>query len=330
MRSLTILEGQANTEAFVAYLLTQNISTHVEPTDSDKTRWEVWIRDEDKLPQAQQELQQFLADPGNPRYQQAVRDARSILKEQREQAAARQRNIQTPREISRNSMFGGVLPPLTLTLIVLCSVLSVVSEFAKPRSRLGNSIVKQLMFADMVKYERTKDPAVSLKDYQWWRVLTPMFLHGHPFHLIMNMLALASLGRIAERLEGSKRYFVLIIALAIGSHLPQGLLPQNLFGIQGLSGSPSFVGISGVVLGLFGYIATKTYLRRDIGFTLSPTSYFMVGLILFLGFAGDIAGTGGAGGMKMANFAHLGGLITGIVIGWLMSNPSFDRRRRES
>jgi membrane associated rhomboid family serine protease len=227
-------------------------------------------------------------------------------------------------------MFGGVLPPLTLTLIILCSVLSIVSEFAKPRSRLGNSIVKQLMFADMVKYERTKDPAVSLKDYQWWRVLTPMFLHGHPFHLIMNMLALASLGRIAERLEGSKRYFVLIIALAIGSHLPQGLLPQNLFGIQGLSGSPSFVGISGVVLGLFGYIATKTYLRRDIGFTLSPTSYFMVGLILFLGFAGDIAGTGGAGGMKMANFAHLGGLITGIVIGWLMSNPSFDRRRRES
>lgn len=329
MRSLTILEGQANTEAFVAYLLTQNISTHVEPTDTDKTRWEVWIRDEDKLPQAQQELHQFLADPGNPRYQQAVRDARSILKEQREQSAQRQRNIHTPREIQRNSMFGGVLPPLTLTLIILCSVLSVLSEFSTPRSRFGNSIVKQLMFADMSKYKETKDPAVSLKQYQFWRVLTPMFLHGHPLHLIMNMLALASLGRITERLEGSMRYFILIIALAIGSHLPQGLLPQNLFGIQGLSGSPSFVGISGVVLGLFGYIATKTYLRRDLGFSLSPTSYFMVGLILFLGFAGDISGND-TGGMKMANFAHLGGLITGIVIGWLMSNPSLDRRHRDS
>jgi GlpG protein len=326
MRSLTTLDGQANTEAFVAYLLTRNISTHVEPTDESKIRWEVWIRDEDKLPQAQQELDQFLANPGDARYQQAVRDARSILKEQRDQAASRQRNIQTPREINRNSMFGGSLPPITLTLIILCSVLSVVSNFSKPRGSLGNSIVKQLMFADMNKYERTKDPAVSLKEYQWWRVLTPMFLHGDPIHLIMNMLALASLGRITERLEGSMRYFALIIAFAIGSHLPQGLLPQNILGIQGLSGTPVFVGISGVVLGLFGYIATKTYLRRDLGFALSPSSYFMVGLILFLGFAGDIAGSGG--GLRMANFAHLGGLVTGIVVGWVMSSPSFDRYRR--
>lgn len=326
MRSLTVLEGQANTESFVAYLLTRNISTHVEPTDTTKTRWEVWIRDEDRLDEAQQELAQFLADPANTRYQQAVRDARTILKEQQEQAAARQRNIQTPREIYRNSMFAGSLPPITLALIILCSVLSVASNFSSPRSRLGNSIVKQLMFVDMARYERTKDPAVSLKDYQWWRVLTPMFLHGHPFHLIMNMLALASLGRIAERLEGSLRYLLLIIAFAIGSHLPQGLLPQNILGIQGLSGTPVFVGISGVVLGLFGYIATKTYLRRDLGFSLSPSSYFMVGLILFLGFAGDIAGSGG--GMKMANFAHLGGLVTGIAIGWVMSSPTLDRFRR--
>lgn len=327
MRSLTTLDGQANTEAFVAYLLTRNISTHVEPTDESKSRWEVWIRDEDKLPEAQQELDLFLLDPGNPRYQQAVRDARSILKEQRDQAAARQRNIQTPREIQRNSSFGGAIPPLTLTLIILCSVLSVLSNFSKPRSPLGNSIVKQLMFADLNKYERTKDPAVSLKEYQWWRVLTPMFLHGDPIHLIMNMLALASLGRITERLEGSMRFFALIIAFAIGSHLPQGLLPQNILGIRGLSGTPVFVGISGVVLGLFGYIATKTYLRRDLGFALSPSSYFMVGLILFLGFAGDIAGSGG--GLRMANFAHLGGLVTGIAIGWVMSSPSFDRYRRK-
>jgi GlpG protein len=325
MRSLTVLEGQANAEAFVAYLLTRNISTHVEPTDATKIRWEIWIRDEDRLDEAQQELAQFLAEPDNSRYQQAVRDARTILKEQRDQAASRQRNIQTPREIYRNSMFGGVLPPLTLTLIILCSVLSVASNFSNPRNRFGNSIVKQLMFVDMNKYERTKDPAISLKEYQWWRVLTPMFLHGHPFHLIMNMLALASLGRIVERLEGSLRYLLLIIAFAIGSHLPQGLLPQNILGIQGLSGTPVFVGISGVVLGLFGYIAIKTYLRRDLGFSLSPSSYFMVGLILFLGFAGDIAGSGG--GMKMANFAHLGGLVTGIAVGWVMSSPTLDRFR---
>jgi GlpG protein len=326
MRSLTIIEGQADVEAFVAYLLTRDVSTHVEPIDADKTRWEVWIRDEDKLAFAQSELEQFLANPSDSRYQQAVRDARSILREKREDAAARQRNVRTSRDVYRQSMFGGSLPTLTLTLIILCCVLSILSSFSSPRAtnRLGVSIVKQLKFVDRSKYERTKDPAISIKEYQWWRIFTPMFLHGNPFHLIMNMFALASLGRLVERLEGSLRYFLLILVFALGSHLLQGLLPENVLGIRGLSGSPEFVGISGVVLGLFGYIATKTYLRRDLGFALSSASYFMVGLILFLGFAGDIAGTGG--GTKLANFAHLGGLVTGCIAGWLMSNPLFDRR----
>ncbi len=326
MRSLTTIEGQARAEAFVAYLLTQNISTHVEPSDPTRTHWDVWIRDEDRLAAAQQELRLFEANPDDPRYQQAIRDARTILKEQRDESLARQRNLRTGRDLYQNSMLSGRLPPLTLTLIVLCCVFSILSSFSspKPSNPLGMSIVKQLKFADMQKYQATKDPAVSLKEFQLWRIFTPMFLHGDPFHLIMNMLALASLGRVTERLERTPRYALLILIFALGSHLPQGLLPESILGIRGLSGSPNFVGISGVVLGLFGYIATKTYLRRDLGFSLSTQSYFMVGLILLLGFGGDI--TGNVGNLRMANFAHLGGLLTGIAVGWIMSNPFFDRK----
>jgi membrane associated rhomboid family serine protease len=52
----------------------------------------------------------------------------------------------------------------------------------------------------------------------------------------------------------------------------------------------------------------------------------MVGIILVLGFAGDV--TGKAGGLQMANFAHLGGLVTGMAVGWIMANPVFDSRTR--
>jgi GlpG protein len=326
MRSLTTIEGQARAEAFVAYLLTQDISTHVEAIDPEQTMWEVWIRDEDKVALAAEELRQFQANPDDPKYFQAVKDAKTILKEQRDNARQRQRHIQTSRDISKNSMLAGSIPALTMALVILCSIFSILSEFSapKPTNRLGSSIVKQLKFVDMTQYEKSKDPAVSLKQYQWWRIFTPMFLHGDPFHLIMNMLALVSLGRLTERLEGMTRYALLILLFALGSHLPQGLLPSNLFGINGLSGSPNFVGISGVIMGLFGYIAVKTYLRPDLGIALAPSAYIMVAVILFIGFAGDIAGK--VGNLHMANFAHLGGLLTGLLLGWIMSRPQLDRR----
>jgi hypothetical protein len=244
MRSLTTIEGQARAEAFVAYLLTQNISTHVEPTDASKTHWEVWIRDEDRLVQAQEEWRRFESNPENPVYQQAVREARSILKEKRDEAVARQRNIRTNRDVVQNSMFNGRLPPLTLTLIILCCVFSILSSFSspKPSNRLGTSIVKQLKFVDMAKFEKTQDPAASLKAFELWRIFTPMFLHGDPFHLIMNMLALASLGRLTERLERTPRYLWLILACAIGSHCLKACCRRTSSESAGYPGPPTLWG----------------------------------------------------------------------------------------
>jgi len=335
MRCLTTIEGKNQAEVFVAYLLTLDISTHVEPaqsessagavdaqgspTDPSKQLWEVWVRNEDRMSLAQVALAEFQSNPNDPKYAAALKQANSILKEKLQEAKARQGNIKTTRDLSRNSLVGGKTPPLTLTLLILCCVLSLLSSFSQPepQNRLGNSIVKQLKFVDMNRFNETKDPAVSIKKGEWWRVFTPAFLHGDPFHLLMNMFALFSLGGLVERLEGTRRYAWIVLLLAIGSHLPQGLLKENIWNIQGLSGSPNFVGISGVIMGLFGYIAMKTYLRPELGFSLSPQSFFMVGIILVLGFAGDIAGS--VGNLHMANFAHLGGLLSGLLLGWLMS-----------
>lgn len=328
MRSLTTIEGKSDAEAFVAYLLTLGISTHVEPasipsmvpvgTSQQADTWEVWIKSEDRLAQAKEELKAFQANPKDPKYSLALRQAKEILKDQREEARLRQRNIQSPRlDSSRSSMLSGRLPPLTLTLIVLCCIFGLLSNFSNPsrENRLGESIVKQLKFVDMNLYAKDKDPAASLKKGEFWRVLTPAFLHGSPIHLLMNMLALASLGRLVERLVGLRRYAMLLILIALGSHLPQGLLGENLLGIKGVSGTPNFVGISGVVMGLFGYIAIKTKMHPELGFSLSPSSYLMVGFLLVVGFAGDIFG--GRNDMPMANVAHLGGLVTGAILGFL-------------
>lgn len=328
MRSLTTIEGKSDAEAFVAYLLTLGISTHVEPTSPPSMgnalesarpeAWEVWIKNEDLMAQAKEELATFLANPKDPKYSAALKQANQILRNQREEARLRQRNIQSPRlDDNRSSMFSGRLPPLTLTLIVLCCVFGLLTSFSQPspENRLGLSIVKQLKFVDMGLYSKSKDPAASLKRGEYWRVFTPAFLHGDPLHLLMNMLGLASLGRIVERMIGLRRYALLLVLLAAGSHLPQGLLGENLFGFKGLSGSPNFVGISGVIMGLFGYVAVKTKMRPDLGFALSTQAYFMVGILLVLGFAGEMFGK--VGNLHMANFAHLGGLVAGAILGFL-------------
>ena len=343
MRSLTTIDGKPDAEAFVAYLLTMGISTHVEPASDPLSKrfkenpsgntqedppgisltrptdaWEVWIKNEDRLPQAKEELKTFLANPKDPKYAAALKQANLILREQRQEAKLRQRNIQSPNlGDQRTSMFSGKLPPLTLTLLILCCVFSLLTAFSTPanENRLGLSIVKQLKFVDMDLFAKTNDPTASLQRGELWRIFTPAFLHGSPLHLLMNMLGLASLGRLAERLVGIRRYAVLLLLIAAGSHLTQGLLGENVLGIQGLSGSPNFVGISGVVMGLFGYIAVKSRMRPDLGFGLSGQSYFMVGILLVMGFAGDIFGK--EGGLQMANFAHLGGLVAGAILGLL-------------
>ena len=315
MRHLTTITGKSKAETFVAYLLTQDILTHVE-SNSDQNEWDIWIRDEDRLEIAKQEYLQFQASPEDAKYRSAVDQAKVILKEKRQKSSERQKNVQYTTSRVNPNLFGGSLPPLTLTLIILCVFLGLVTEFSHPDAKnwLGNFVMKQLMFVDLNLYLKTGDAAASLKQGELWRILTPAFLHGHAIHLLFNMLSLASLGRLTERLEGIGRYAVIMLLIALGSHLLQGLMPVKWFG------TPNFVGISGVIFGLLGYMGTKTTLRPDLGFQLPAQVYLMTGLILVFGF------TGGTGDFQLANLAHLGGLVTGVAIGFVMSDRRFDRR----
>ncbi|MCY2983452.1 MAG: rhomboid family intramembrane serine protease [Planctomycetota bacterium] len=315
MRHLTTITGKSNAESFVAYLLTQNIPTHVEPT-SDANEWDVWIRDEDKLELAKKEYQQFAASPEDARYDHAIDHAKAIIREKKQKSIEYQKNTSyaIPRSRVSPNMFGGSLPPLTLTLIIVCVILSLASEFTHATGEFGGSIVKQLLFVDLESYQGTGDPAASIKQGEVWRIFTPAFLHGDPLHLLFNMLSLASLGRLIERLEGIGRFAFMVFLIAMVSHLLQGLMPVKWYG------SPNFVGISGVVFGLLGYIATKTNLRPDLGIYLPSQVYLMTGLILVFGF------TTSTKGFALANLAHVGGLVAGIVIGFVMSDRRFDVR----
>lgn len=162
-----------------------------------------------------------------------------------------------------------------------------------------------------------------LIDYesQWWRFVTPIFLHVQlpglgPLHLLTNMYGLFMLGPYVEKLYGSARFVVFWIltgiAGVVASYLTvrpgsaNGALGQYLFKQYD---SPS-AGASGALFGLMGvlFVFGIKYrhelpegLKRAFGTGLLPTLL----VNLFIGYV--------ARGF-IDNAAHLGGLVSGMAL----------------
>ena len=141
---------------------------------------------------------------------------------------------------------------------------------------------------------------------EWWRLITPMFIHFSPTHLIFNSLWIYILGREIEQLDGKIIFIFLILFTSASSNYLQ----------YSFSGPSLFGGLSGVVYGLLGYcFVSETFLRIN-KFSFPPAIYIFMFVWLLIGFTGflDLLGFG-----KIANFAHLGGLLSGILSGYIFS-----------
>lgn len=309
MRCLGEISGRRYAECFVAHLLVNNVSTHIETSgDASLDRWEVWVRDEDRLAFAVDELKAFTANPDDPRYAGAIEQASQLIRAQEQKRLQAAKNIRTIEPVVRPNMLGsGRLPPLTLTLLILCIALGLLSNFGNPgpNNTIGITIFQQLSFIEPGLYDPAKgNAAASLLQGQVWRAVTPALLHGDIFHLAMNMFGLVIFGRILERLMGTPRFAAFVFVLALVPNLFQGLMPESLHG------SPYFVGISGVIYGFLGYVWIRSSLNPGFGISVPfPFIVLAVGSIA-LGLSGAIPG------WRLADLCHLGGLLVGLLVGY--------------
>ncbi|MCK2182481.1 rhomboid family intramembrane serine protease [Halomonas getboli] len=147
---------------------------------------------------------------------------------------------------------------------------------------------------------------------QVWRLLSPAFLHFGWMHLIFNMLWLWVFGRQVESLHGRGRMLTLLLAAGIGGNLAQYATGTVLFG-----------GMSGVDFALLGYVWLMARRRPDDGFFVPQMLVvFMLGWMVFT--MTDVADLFGFG--NVANEAHLGGLVVGLLFGWYHSRARRARR----
>jgi rhomboid protease GluP len=150
-----------------------------------------------------------------------------------------------------------------------------------------------------------------LKEGQYWRLLTSMFLHGGVVHILLNGWALYQIGSLFEIWLGSKRMLATYFATGILASLTSVFWSTY-------RGHPDQLGVgaSGAIFGIIG--ALIAFLARRRG-RLNPAARSILSQLLF--WAGiNVFFLSNLG--MIDNAAHVGGLLSGLLIGLLLRDPS--------
>lgn len=134
-----------------------------------------------------------------------------------------------------------------------------------------------------------------------YQLVTHMFTHGGIGHILFNMFALWSFGSMLERVWGPKRFLLFYLACGLAAGVAQ------LF----LSDAPA-VGASGAIMGLLGafaYLFPNTQLII-FPFPVPVKAKWAIIVIAAIDLFGGVYPTGS----NIAHFAHLGGLVMGLIL----------------
>ena len=179
-------------------------------------------------------------------------------------------------------------------------------------------------------------------DFRIYQLVTYMFMHGNFEHLFFNMFSLWMFGSTLENIWGSKRFLLFYMVCGLGAGLCQEgvqyiqyatTLAQydtvNLGGGHVISMATylnmmNTVGASGAIYGLllaFGMMFPNEYIYL---YFLVPirTKWFIIAMIVIELLSGFY------GGGNIAHFAHLGGMLFGLImiLQWKKKGTLYDQQ----
>lgn len=144
--------------------------------------------------------------------------------------------------------------------------------------------------------------ATGFENREYWRLLTPIFIHFGIFHLAFNGLWLWEFGRRIEKFTGSGHFLSLVLVVGVAANFSQYLW----------AGPTLFGGMSGVVYGLLGYLWMRHKLAPNPGLAIPRGIFGFLIVWLVIGMSGLL---GYFFHISIANAAHGGGLVVGILLG---------------
>jgi len=243
--------------------------------------YQVWIEDEDHLTEAKELLILFHSDPTNDKFK--------VTKQKKApQSSDRSKYVNVRRDVfsAGNNNYGTVTICLILTSIFATFVLDL-PTYKWLQYKLYYSEFMGRGFPE-------------IRNGQVWRIITPIFMHGGLLHIVFNMLWLHQLATQVEKVEGPRYILLMVLSLAAIANTGQYLVS-----------GPLFVGMSGVVYGLLGYIWMMTRYKYNSPYTLSQGTVTFMVIWMLICLVGIIP--------HVANTEHVLGFCTGTFWGLLKS-----------
>jgi len=301
MRQIGTVSEAAKAGRFVDFLLTERIDSKV---TEGKAGWEVWVVEEDRVPQARIFWEKFQANPDDESFARAGGEAKRLRQLERKQDDAydRKQAIFT-KKLSRGE--GAVQDPVTVILLVASAVVFVVTMPSTKKALLNwlwFSVPELTDFPGPAWVPKSAWlPLASVLRGEGWRLVSPIFIHMGWVHLVFNMLMLVSVGAAVERVIGSWAIALLVLGLAVISNTAEAVFGPGLH----------FGGMSGVLYGLAGFSWVMGMVAPQRGLQIDRnTALILVGWLL-LGVLMDQPDLG----VRMANWAHGVGLAAGVLAG---------------
>lgn len=195
-----------------------------------------------------------------------------------------------------------MIPKLTVALIVISAIVAFGSKLGSDYQMLA-----PLLFDE-----------AAIKQGQFWRLLTPIFVHFGILHIGFNTVMTYSFGAIVEFLKGPLHMLAFVIVSGVLSNLAQAVMPNLIAGAG--AGYSIFGGLSGVVYAMFGYVWMQSQFNPTVHIPLNKQAVLMILGWFVLCWVGIIPG--------IANWAHTGGLLIGVIWGLIAARLDVSRVKR--
>ena len=182
-------------------------------------------------------------------------------------------------------------PIVTWVLLAIIVVVFIVQTL------LGGSTEVDVLIRMGAKFT----PLIAAGEY--WRLFTSMFLHIGVMHLAFNGYALFIIGTELERLVGPGRFLTIYLLSGLFGSLASYALSDSLA-----------AGASGAIFGIIGALAAFFLVHRERLGAWGNRRLGNIALVLVLNLVWGFSQPG-----RIDNFAHVGGLLAGFALGWVLA-----------